>query len=346
MKVKPITRAGRRTPIYAIVGFVALVGSAAFAWFGHRSPKPSDIEPPERVVIANIVYTGSCPVVVAQAKGYFKSEGIEATVPLYLSGKAALDALLSGKADLAISGDLPVVLAVMNDQPLSVVATVARAENDIGVVGRVDKGITTPASLKGKRIGVTLGTGSHFVLDVFLARHHLALGDVTLRDLTPAALSGALARGEIDAASAWEPILGALRSQLGADGMTFLAGDIYSTTLNLTGMRAYVAGHQMVLQKVVRALISGARLCRNQPDEARALVRAAFNVGTAELNATWPDYRFRVTLDQSLLLGLEDDTRWAIRDALTRRMDMPNYLDYVDLHALEAVAPAAVTLIH
>jgi NitT/TauT family transport system substrate-binding protein len=345
MKVKPVARAGRRATIYAIVGSIALAGGAAFAWFGHHSPRPPDI-PPERVVIANIVYTGSCPVVAAQSKGYFRSEGIEATVALYSSGKAALDALIDGKADLAITGDLPVVLAVMNDQPLSIVATVARAENDIGIVGRRDEGVTTPASLKGKRIGVTMGTGSHFVLDVLLARQRLTLGDVTLRNLTPAELSGALARGEIDAAAAWEPILGALRSQLGADGVTFLGGDIYGTTLNVSGTRAYVTGHDEALQKIVRALVSGARLCADHPDEAGAVGRAAFNPRPAELTATWPNYRFRVTLDQSLLLGLEDDTRWAIRDRLTRRGDMPNYLDYVDLHALEAVAPETVTLIH
>ena len=30
------------------------------------------------------------------------------------------------------------------------------------------------------------------------------------------------------------------------------------------------------------------------------------------LQELWPGYRFSVTLDQSLLLTLEDETRWAI----------------------------------
>ncbi|UUZ64709.1 hypothetical protein LP414_22215 [Polaromonas sp. P1(28)-13] len=66
----------------------------------------------------------------------------------------------------------------------------------------------------------------------------------------------------------------------------------------------------------------------------------------AELKALWPQYRFNVTLDQGLLLALEDESRWAIRNKLTDRTDMPNYLNHVYLDALKAVSPTAVTVIH
>jgi NitT/TauT family transport system substrate-binding protein len=46
------------------------------------------------------------------------------------------------------------------------------------------------------------------------------------------------------------------------------------------------------------------------------------------------------------LLELEDQTRWAVRNGLTGRTDMPNYLNHLDMDALQAVAPAAVTVIH
>jgi len=43
---------------------------------------------------------------------------------------------------------------------------------------------------------------------------------------------------------------------------------------------------------------------------------------------------------------LEDESRWAIRNKLIDRADMPNYLNHVALDALKAVSPAAVTIIH
>jgi NitT/TauT family transport system substrate-binding protein len=348
MSDKPSTKSGGRPSIYIAIGLVvlaALLAGGAYAWIGH-SILTRPAAPLEDVVIADIVYTGSCPVIVAQAKGYFSSEGIQATTQVYSSGKGALDAVSSGKADLGISGDLPLMFSVMNQQPLSVVATIAKADNDLGIVGRKDKGITTPTSLQGKHIGVSVGTGGHFLLDAFLTRQKLSVRDVTIRDLKAEELPGALAKGEIDAASTWEPVLGTLQTQLGKNGVTFLAGDIYSAALNVVGTQTYVASHTKTLQKVLRALIRGAALCEDYPNPARELVAASFKVDAAGLAASWPDYRFRVTLDQSLLLELEDETRWAIKNKLTNGTDMPNYLNHLDMGALQAVAPAAVTVIH
>ncbi len=53
-----------------------------------------------------------------------------------------------------------------------------------------------------------------------------------------------------------------------------------------------------------------------------------------------------MALDQGLILALEDETRWATSNGLSPPHPMPNFLDYLYLDALEAVAPAAVTVIH
>jgi len=274
------------------------------------------------------------------------SEGIQATTDVYGSGTAVLDQVFSGKADLGASGDIPVMFAVMNHQPLSVVATIVEGENVVGIVARKDRGITTPDSLKGKRIGVTVATAGHFFLNVFLTRQKLYTRDVTLRNLKTEELSDALANDEIDAASTWEPMLGTLQARLGNNGVTLLAKNVYSPTLNLVGTQSYVAGHAQTLQKVLRALIQGEDFCRDNPSEARELVAGYLKVDALSLAPSWPAYRFRVSLDQSLLLQLEDETRWAIKNKLSDRTDMPNYLDHLDMDPLQAVAPAAVTVIH
>ena len=48
----------------------------------------------------------------------------------------------------------------------------------------------------------------------------------------------------------------------------------------------------------------------------------------------------------SLLLSLEDQTRWAVRKGLIAAGAVPNYLDALDPRPLTAVAPGAVTIIH
>jgi len=60
------------------------------------------------------------------------------------------------------------------------------------------------------------------------------------------------------------------------------------------------------------------------------------------LIATWGYFSFQLFLDQSILLSLEDNARWAISNKHTDSSKMPNYLDYICTDALKAIDPSAV----
>ncbi len=68
-------------------------------------------------------YVGSGLVVVAAANGYFRHAGLEVTLQPHASGKAALEAVFVGKADLATAADTPLVFAIVSGRPLLIVAT-------------------------------------------------------------------------------------------------------------------------------------------------------------------------------------------------------------------------------
>ena len=56
------------------------------------------------------------------------------------------------------------------------------------------------------------------------------------------------------------------------------------------------------------------------------------------------DFIFELSLDQSLVMTLEDEARWAINSKLTDIEEVPNYIDYIDMSALQEVNPEAVSL--
>jgi NitT/TauT family transport system substrate-binding protein len=347
MTEEPATFSIKNATRYAMIGVLilaALLGS--YAWRGQTLPAQPAGPPTPMTIAANIRYVGTGLVFIAHVKGYFAHEGLHITLRPYITGKDALDAVLEGRAELATVADIPIMFAVMKGHPVSIVATISTVEKDPGVIGRKDKGILTPANLNGKRIGVTLGTSGHFMLDALLIRQKLSTDDVTLHDLQPQELADALLQGNVDAVATWEPYLGALRTQLGANGMIFYSEGIYELPFNIAGTRDYVVSHPEMIKKLVRALVRAERLCRDEPDAARQIIASAINVSRENLQEVWPSYRFNVTLDQSLLLTLEDETRWAIKNELTDRTNIPNYLDHFYLDALEAVMPAAVTVIH
>jgi NitT/TauT family transport system substrate-binding protein len=332
---------------YAMIGgliLAALLGG--YAWRG-RTPAVPLPGPPEPMTIAiNSPYAGTGLVFVAQARGYFAHEGLNVTLQPYTTGKTALDEVLEGRANLATVADIPIMFAVAKGRPVSIVATISTVERDPAIIGRKDKGVVTLASLSGKRIGVTLGTSGHFVLDAFLIRQKLSADDVTLRDLQPEEIVDALVKGEVDAVATWEPYLGALRTQLGANGTSFFSEGLYELPFNIAGRQDYVFSHPEAINKLLRALVRAERFYKDEPDAARKIIASAINVSLETLQEVLPTYRLNVTLHQSLLLALEDETRWAIKNKLTTRIDIPNYLKHLYLDGLRTVKPESVTVIH
>ena len=347
MTEKPATFFVKDATRYAMIGaFVLAALLGGYVWRSWTSLAQPASPPEPMTIAANIRYAGTGLVFIAQEQGYFANEGLNVTLQPYTTGKDALDATLEGRAELATAADIPIMFAVMKDQPVSIVATIFKVEKDPGIIGRKDRGVLTLASLNGKRIGVTLGTSGHFVLDAFLIRQKLSTDDVTLRDLQPQELPEALLNGDVDAVATWEPYLGALRTQLGANGMIFYSEGIYELPFNIAGRRDYVVSHPETIKKLLRALVRAERFCKDEPAAAHRIIAGAINVSLEHMMELWPTFQFSVTLDQSLLLTLEDETRWAIKNKLTGRTNIPNYLYHIYLDALHALTPEAVTIIH
>jgi uncharacterized membrane protein YqgA involved in biofilm formation len=61
-----------------------------------------------------------------------------------------------------------------------------------------------------------------------------------------------------------------------------------------------------------------------------------------ELSAT---YRFKILLDQSFLITLENQSKWAMKKKLTDQTKLPNYYNFLYLEALAAVKPENMTII-
>lgn len=334
---------------YTILGLVFLIIvillTGLYLWRS-RAPVSSSNQTLENVRIANTDYAGTCAVLIAREKGYFKNEGLNVSLQSYTTGRAALDAVLKGQADMGTSADLPIMFAGMKQQPVAVLATLFVADKDYGIIVRKDKGITSPGDLAGKRIGVALSTSAHFALDAFLNRQKLASTDVKMVDMKPEELANALSKGDIDAASTWEPFLGSMRDQLGSNGLVFSAEEVYDSIYNLSARRDYVTQRPETVKKLLRALIRGGQFCKDNSDEASEFVARSIKADIKKLKSLWSTYRFNLTLDQGFVLILEDEARWAIKNKLVEGNTMPNYLNYLYLDGLTAVSPSSVTVIH
>ncbi len=63
------------------------------------------------------------------------------------------------------------------------------------------------------------------------------------------------------------------------------------------------------------------------------------------MDYSWPSQEFAVILPQAMLIAFEDQARWRIKRGLTDATEVPNYLNYIYMDALEEVKPEAVSII-
>lgn len=337
----------KRFPLAAVLLCVVaalLVGVGL--WLSKRPAAPPLPAPTALIIATNTDYVGACPVMAAQSQGYFAARQLAVQLQPYTNGRQALEAVTSNQADMATVADIPIMFFAMDAIPIQVISTIFRTGRDHGLVARRDRGIARPADLKGKRIGVTLGTSGHFTLEVFLNRQRLDTRDVQLVNYPPDGLQQALTDGAVDAVSGWDPFLGAAEESLGANGIRFSGADVYESIYNMVTLSSYVKRHPQTVVRLLQALEQGERFCRDRPGAGVAFFPKLSAGGARAMLAAWPSHHFGLELDQSLLLVLEDQSRWAIKGGLTGTRDVPNFLDYIYLDGLKQVSPSEVTIIY
>ena len=307
---------------------------------GHKSAGP-----PEKVTIAYSSSPDSALAQVAQVKGYYLMEGLDAVPLKYAYGKVALDAVLEGKADFATVAETPVMFAIMKGEKISIIATIQTSNRNNVIIARKDRGINTPQDLKGRRIAVTSGTLLDFFLDSFLATIGITRKNVEAVNMKPEAMVDAVVKGEVDAISAWSYIVIEAQQRLGDSGITFLNEDLYTQTFNVVATQEFIRRNPEKVDRLLRALFKAEEFVELNPFKAQSLVADFCKIDRSVVARMWAAEDFSVSLDQSLVLALEDESQWAIKNRFSDRMKVPNYLDHIYIDGLKSVKPEAVRIL-
>src|SRR5579871_1314942 len=114
-----------------------------------------------------------------------------------------IPALTAGSVDVATHAETQAVRYSPAEPNLRVILTVA--EYAYRMVARRSAGVRTAMDLRGKRIATALNTSAHFYLVKTLRSVGLSESDVAIVGMAPPEMPAALARGDVDAASIWEP---------------------------------------------------------------------------------------------------------------------------------------------
>lgn len=151
------------------------------------------------------VWVGYGPLFIARDKGYFSDQGIDVDLQKVADPKERFTALAGGKLDSLVSTLDTMSQYWKAETPFHAILGLDESSGGDGIVTKSD--IKTIADLKGKQIGVNIGSVSQFFLEFVLQQNGMTDKDVTLVKMLQDDVPAALATGSIDAGVTWEPNL-------------------------------------------------------------------------------------------------------------------------------------------
>ena len=282
---------------------------------------------------------------VAQEQGFFVQNDLNVTVHRYDSGAGALGGVISGEADIAVgTAEFPLVIRALDQEPIQTMAVISKS-NFIYLVGRADRGISEVSDLKGKTIGTTFGTIAHYFLGRFLLLNGIRLEDVALVDLrTPTEWVNAVGNGTADAVATAQPYANSAKDGLGDNAVILSLNNNQPQYTQTIATKKWIANNPELCRRFLNALYQAERYTTNHPTEAKIIVKQQMNFSDAYMENVWSENQYSLSLDQSLILAMENEARWLISNNLTNQTTIPDFINYIYFDGLASVQPESVTI--
>ncbi|MDP6357075.1 MAG: NrtA/SsuA/CpmA family ABC transporter substrate-binding protein [Planctomycetota bacterium] len=331
-----------------VIGIVIVVAVLAVVGYVLTRPSPpAPAGPAPKLILGAETSLLTAPVWVAENKGFFKEEGIEVTIKEFGSGRASFVAMLKREGvDICTVAPTPIMFNSFERQDFTILATFVYSYDDVKVIARKDKGIKEASDLKGKKVGTPAGTTGQFFLAAYLTHNGIESAAVEAVNIAPAALPSARSEGTVDAIVVWEPHAFNAGKSSGENAVRLPSSEVYKETFNFLAMKDFTRENPEALKRFLRAISRAITFIRKNKEEAQSLVAQRLKLDMKVMTVLWDDFVFDISLEQSLLVTLEDEARWAIKSKLTERTEVPNYLEFVHIDALKAIRPETVTVIH
>jgi NitT/TauT family transport system substrate-binding protein len=334
---------GKKTIVLATVLLVSVVIISSFVYLNSQKTYSGQIE---SINVAYSPFESLTLFWVAENQDFFSQNGLNVTSHKYDTGSSALGGVLNGKADIVVgTTEFPLAANILNGAQIRTISSIAKSEF-VYLVARADRGISEISDLKGKTIGTTFGTISHFYLGRFLELNGISVQDVDLIDLkTPAEWVNAVVDGSVDAVATAQPYVESAKEGLGNNAVVWSIQSSQPLYAQAIATDTWIASHPELVVRFLRSLLQAEDFAINHASEAKEIVKNQMDLSDAYANKMWSQNQFSLSLDQSLILAMQDESQWLIQNNLTNANDLPNFNDYLYLNGLKSVKPGAVNII-
>jgi NitT/TauT family transport system substrate-binding protein len=168
--------------------------------------------------------------------------------------------------------------------------------------------------------------------------------------MTPPEMPAALARGDVDAVSIWEPAAEQSAKAIGLDALT-LQGPDYRERFNLNTTATILADptRRAALADLLRAIIRTSLTVREHPEAVQPVIAAKLGLSDQIVAATWGLFRFPASIPDDLLESMVEQEPWMAKNqnrASRSRETIAALIDASVWHEAQGEPPAKANSLH
>lgn len=254
--------------------------------------------------------------------------GVRVSWHEFTSGLPLLEAINSGNVDFGADvADTVPIFAQAAGARLSYVAEESASPTAQAILVGENSTIKTLADLKGKKIAVTKGAGSHYLLLAALAKVGLTFKDISPAYLTPADGRAAFVSNNVDAWVAWDPFLTSAIHQSKARILSDGSNGLASYKRYYLSSASYADKYPNVLSAIYSKLAATGTWVKSNPKDAAAILASLWGIDAATVEDANSHRSYRVGTVS--VPGLAEQQK--IADAFLAEGLLPKKVDATDI---------------
>jgi sulfonate transport system substrate-binding protein len=213
----------------------------------------------------------------------------------------------------ATNSETQMLLASTSNPRIRMLFTVA--EGLYRIIGRKSAGINALKDLRGKKVTTARQTSAHYYLFKMLGTAGLQESDVALVDVERTDMAQAIARGDADAISMWEPEAQKALDALGPDASVFENKALYREWFSLYTTTDVLndAARRRELVEFVRAVVAATDIVRDNRARAIPIIARKINQTESTVESAWTRHTFPAALPPEILDVLTEEDRWVAK---------------------------------
>lgn len=307
-----------------IIAVIAIIGIKAAISFQQQQASPASQNSNGRVI--RIGYQASSSLTILEKtkkilENELADDNVKVEYRLFLAGPPMNEALASGQIDIANMGPLPAISAKGNGMDVKAIGRAYSDDYYYSLLIRPDSEISSLNDLKGKKIGVQLGSGAYVFFLFLLEQNNLSLNDFDVINMTTSDQKSSLQAGNVDAVVTWQPFVSDI--ELDNTGKTLISSNGVIKTAGVYLMRTeFCKENPDIVKKFLSAHKKTADYLKEHPEESLKLIAEDSKISEASLKKSFQ------TIDWDIDFTQDDLTTFTkIKDLMKNQGKIKNDFD-------------------